>query len=303
VTCTATGLTNGTAYYFKVAAINSAGTSAYSTASAAVTPATVPGAPTIGVATATGATTATVAFTAPVSDGGATITTYTATSTPTGGSGTLSSAGSGTINVTGLTTGTSYTFTVTATNSVGTSAASAASAAVTPLTCAAGGACALGDIGPGDGLVFYDAGSVQAWGRYLEMAPKTWSGGSRDPGAEWCDDTSTSLAVTFGTAIGTGAQNTVLMDTGCTSGAGQEAADYAAGVYSDWFLPSQDELNEMYGYKNSIVDTATYGFNSGSFWSSSQNAAGNAWYQDLDDGNQLTGGKGYTLRVRPVRAF
>ena len=304
VTCTATGLTNGTAYYFKIAAINSVGTSADSAASAAVTLATtVPGAPTIGAATTTGATTATVAFTAPVSDGGSTITTYTATSTPSGGSGTLSSAGSGTINVTGLTTGTSYTFTVTATNSVGTSVASAASAAVTPLTCAAGGACALGDIGPGDGLVFYDAGSPQSWGQYLEMAPKTWSGGSRDPGAAWCDDTSTSLAVTFGTAIGTGAQNTVLMDTGCTSGAGQEAADYAAGVYSDWFLPSQDELNEMYGYKNSIVDTATYGFDSVYFWSSSQYDATKAWRQGLDDGYQIDVLKSSTQRVRPVRAF
>jgi hypothetical protein len=89
------------------------------------------GAPTIGVATATGGTTATVAFTAPASDGGATITSYTATSSPAGGTGTLSQAGSGTISVTGLTIGVAYTFTVTATNSVGTSVASAASNSVT----------------------------------------------------------------------------------------------------------------------------------------------------------------------------
>ena len=70
-------------------------------------------------------------FTAPVSNGGATITTYTATSSPAGGTGTLSQAGSGTISVTGLTGGTSYTFTVTATNSVGTGSASAASNSIT----------------------------------------------------------------------------------------------------------------------------------------------------------------------------
>ena len=318
---TVTGLTQYTAYTFIVTATGADGsrlssetsppvTTPYAPvptpptpASPVVTPVTVPGAPTIGVATATGATTATVAFTAPVSDGGATITTYTATSTPPGGSGTLSSAGSGTINVTGLTTGTSYTFTVTATNSVGTSVASAASAAVTPLTCAAGGACALGDIGPGDGLVFYDAGSPQSWGQYLEMAPKTWSGGSQDPAAAWCDDDSTILAGTFGTAIGTGAQNTALMDAGCTSGAGQQAADYVVGVYSDWFLPSQDELNAMYGYKNSIVDTATYGFASNYFWSSSQYDATKAWRQGLDYGYQIDVLKSFTQRVRPVRAF
>jgi hypothetical protein len=62
----------------------------------------VPGAPTIGTATATGNTTATVAFTAPSDNGDDTITSYTATSSPGGITGTLSQAGSGTITVTGL---------------------------------------------------------------------------------------------------------------------------------------------------------------------------------------------------------
>jgi hypothetical protein len=99
--------------------------------STATVAATVPGAPTIGTATSTGASTATVAYTAPASNGGATITLYTATSSPGGLTGTLATAGSGTITVTGLSASTSYTFTVTATNSVGTSAASAASNSIT----------------------------------------------------------------------------------------------------------------------------------------------------------------------------
>lgn len=92
---------------------------------------TVPGAPTSVTATSTGATTANVSFTAPTSDGGATITSYTATSSPGGITGTISPAGSGTIAMTGLTAGTSYTFTLTATNSAGTGSASSASNAIT----------------------------------------------------------------------------------------------------------------------------------------------------------------------------
>ena len=70
-----------------------------------------------------------ITFTPPVSDGGAAITSYTVTSSP--GNHTASGTGSPII-VTGLTNGQAYTFTVTATNSAGTSAASTASSAVTP---------------------------------------------------------------------------------------------------------------------------------------------------------------------------
>ena len=88
----------------------------------------VPGAPTIGTATAGSAQTS-VSFTAPASNGGTSITTYTATSSPGGITATSASTP---ITVTGLTNGTAYTFTVTATNSAGTGSASAASNAVTP---------------------------------------------------------------------------------------------------------------------------------------------------------------------------
>lgn len=90
--------------------------------------AVVPGAPIIGTATA-GDTQADVAFAAPASNGGATITGYTVTANPGGATGT--GAGSP-ITVTGLTNGISYTFTVTATNSAGIGAASGASNSITP---------------------------------------------------------------------------------------------------------------------------------------------------------------------------
>lgn len=90
--------------------------------------AVVPGAPTMGAATA-GNAQASVTFTPPASNGGAGITGYTVTSNPIGGTG---SGGSSPITVNGLTNGTAYTFTVTATNSVGTGSSSAASNSVTP---------------------------------------------------------------------------------------------------------------------------------------------------------------------------
>ncbi|MDD5439126.1 MAG: fibronectin type III domain-containing protein, partial [Candidatus Omnitrophica bacterium] len=126
---TVTGLTNGTAYTFTVAAINAIGTGVASTPSASVTPGvTVPGAPT-GVVAVAGNTQATVGFIAPASDGGNPITLYTVTSAPGGitATGTASP-----IVITGLTNGTAYTFTVTATNAIGAGAASVPSTAVTP---------------------------------------------------------------------------------------------------------------------------------------------------------------------------
>ncbi|MBQ1783816.1 MAG: fibronectin type III domain-containing protein [Gammaproteobacteria bacterium] len=90
--------------------------------------AVVPGAPTIGTATA-GDTQATISFSAPASTGGATISGYTVTASPGG----LTATGSASpLTVSGLTNGTSYTFSVTATNSAGTGTASASSAAVVP---------------------------------------------------------------------------------------------------------------------------------------------------------------------------
>ena len=98
-----------------------------------MTPATVPDAPTIGTATG-GNAQATVTFTAPASNGGAAITGYTVTSLPAGGVD--SNAGTTGLShvMTGLTNGTAYTFTVTATNAKGTSVASAASNSVTAAT-------------------------------------------------------------------------------------------------------------------------------------------------------------------------
>jgi Domain of unknown function (DUF1906)/Fibronectin type III domain len=125
---TVTGLTNGTAYKFTVTTTNIVGTSTASLASAGVTPRTVPGAPSAVSASAADASAA-VSWTAPSSNGGAAITKYTVTASPGGRSATTTGATQAT--VTGLTNGTAYTFTVSATNVAGTSPASPASTVVT----------------------------------------------------------------------------------------------------------------------------------------------------------------------------
>ena len=119
-TITVSGLTPGTAYTFTVIATNIVENSSPSVASGSITiPPTVPGAPTIGPATLTSSTSATVSFTPPDSNGGSPIISYIATSGDGSISGKISQFGNGTIPVSGLTPGTSYTFNVTAENSVG----------------------------------------------------------------------------------------------------------------------------------------------------------------------------------------
>ncbi|HCT29535.1 MAG TPA: hypothetical protein DIW31_02100, partial [Bacteroidales bacterium] len=126
-TSTITNLMPLTQYFVKAFATNYAGTS-YGDEVSFTTLDAVPNAPTDVVATA-GVLQATVSFNAPVSNGGSAIISYTVTSNP----GSITATGtSSPLTVTGLTNGTPYTFTVVATNSLGNSNPSSASAAVIP---------------------------------------------------------------------------------------------------------------------------------------------------------------------------
>ncbi len=130
LSCSVTGLTNGTRYTFTVTATNGVGAGPAS-ASVTGTPATVPGAPTSPRPVAGNGAVA-VAWTAPASNGGSPITEYTVTASPGGETCTWTSGPFPSCLVTGLTNGDSYTFTVTATNAVG-SGAPSTSATATPV--------------------------------------------------------------------------------------------------------------------------------------------------------------------------
>ena len=142
-------------------------------------------------------------------------------------------------------------------------------------TCAQGGVCAVGDRGPGGGIIFYVAstnfsspGSIcNNACKYLEVAPSTWQSAgttvANDPNYAF----SSSSAVTgqnittsssesgrtgekYNWKIGQGFYNTSVMRvSGATSQPQAAVLAYAGNVTAgEWFLPSANELNELCKY-------------------------------------------------------
>jgi uncharacterized repeat protein (TIGR02543 family) len=134
--CVVSGLTNGITYTFDVVAVNAAGNSVSATSNS-VTPVTRPAAPTQVIAVAQDGA-ASVSFTPPTDNGGATISQYTITASP-GGTGCLVTPPATSCVVQGLTNGTAYTFSVIATNAVGNSSSATSNNVIPqPLTGAVG---------------------------------------------------------------------------------------------------------------------------------------------------------------------
>jgi len=168
-------------------------------------------------------------------------------------------------------------------------------------------ACAVGQQGPGGGVVFMTPSTLgNTTGLFYEAAPSTWSSPSGDPISVWCNNTTDALGVAFsgvGTGAMDGAAKTAVMLGVCTSGAANLVDEYTATVngvaYGDWFLPSKGELNKM--YVNKVV---IGGFASDNYWNSSEYDAMVAWLQHFGSGNQdFATLKTYATYVRPVRAF
>ena len=129
-------------------------------------------------------------------------------------------------------------------------------------------------------------------------------------GIRWYNGSYSTTGAT-GTAVGTGSTNTttIITEQGATatSYAAGLARAYTAGGYTDWFLPSKDELNQMYLKKTDINTTALANggviFTNFYYWSSTEFDYVIAWFQDFDDGNPFVANKDFATSVRAVRAF
>ena len=163
----------------------------------------------------------------------------------------------------------------------------------------------IGDTYQG-GIIFYLDGN----GGGLIAAPTDQSTSSVNWG---CNITPISGA--DGTAIGTGAQNTIDIELGCTTPgtAADICANLTLGGYSDWFLPSKDELNLMW---TNLADSDGDGQNTGPsdpnnlggfspnyYWSSTESNYVFAWRQNFNVGSQFSNYKYNFYYVRSVRAF
>jgi hypothetical protein len=195
-------------------------------------------------------------------------------------------------------------YTITATSGLQTATA-IVTITVTAGTCVAGAGnvntCFVGNTGPGGGIVFYVNDSAATGSRYMEAAPNTWNGGVEDPLLAWSGNTTTNVGTNTG--IGTGSANTTAIiaqsDTANRAATAARAYGTAGAPAGSWFLPSKDELAQLYTQRAVVGGFATVGY-----WSSSQNDTALAWVQFFVFGNQNGVSKGSTTsRVRPVRAF
>ncbi|MFY7987539.1 MAG: DUF1566 domain-containing protein [Flavobacterium sp.] len=75
--------------------------------------------------------------------------------------------------------------------------------------------------------------------------------------------------------------------------------NFTSGGYTDWYLPSRDELTKLYTNRTLIG-----GFNNVSYWSSSQVGTTTAWSINFSNGSSSsTSTKSTLMYVRAIRKF
>ncbi len=140
------------------------------------------------------------------------------------------------------------------------------------------------------GIIFY----IDASGKHGLIAAQT----DQSTGIEWGAKIKTGAIVE---EIGSGRRNTdiIVAKLGDGNYAAKLCADLVLNGYSDWFLPSKDELNQLYLNKDKVG-----GFSSAFYWSSTEvNNTNVAWKQYFNNGPQRNSPKYNTYYVRAVRAF
>jgi len=151
----------------------------------------------------------------------------------------------------------------------------------------------IGDIGPAKGIVFYDKGVFSNGWRYLEAAPVETE--FKSQWGAYKQDVQGTLQV-----LGSGKRNTELIIK-----QGGKAATLCAELnfegFSDWFLPSKDELDLM--YKNLKQNNLGDFSNNGRYWSSTQFSRDTAHTQVFNNGSVPRDHKDQIRSVRAVRAF
>ncbi len=293
-----TGLTPGTTYYVRAYATNSAGTAYGSMKSFTTQSATIPQGIFTTTASSITQTTATSGGSI-TSDGGATITMKgvcwsSTTSTPTisntntnNGTGSTSFSSS----LSSLTANTTYYIRAYALNSIGIGYGNTVTFTTLPNL-------AIGQSYQGGiiAYIFVSGDSDYVAGQTHGLISTT---SNQSTGAQWgCSGT--SIAGTS-TALGTGLANTTAIVNGCTSSISAAALcnNLSSGGYSDWYLPSRDELNKLYLNKTSIG-----GFSTVSYWCSTQSASTTAYSINFSSGT----GTGFSTKttlmyVRAIRKF
>ena len=149
---------------------------------------------------------------------------------------------------------------------------------------------AVGDAGPAGGLVFYDKGSYSDGWRYMEAASTDQGTGfvGGIPGTTTSSDVGSGKANTFYF------QHAFHLNIDCI----RASTELVSGGYSDWFLPSLDELNLMF---TNLQVNALGGFSLGVYWSSTALTTTTLSAIDFNSGKQVLTKD--TYRVRAARTF
>lgn len=184
-------------------------------------------------------------------------------------------------------------------------------------SCQAGGPCAIGDVGPGGGIVFIAPSTTgNTTGQFFEAAPNTWAGSAPDGTTQWCNASTTGING-LGTAIGTGTTNSATIASTCTSTGANNSASYIRGLtiggLTGWFLPSQDEmlalydarafLTGIYATNQATIDAARYLTSSQATPSSGANAIGVYMQGSNNPGTAQQINKQFSFATRPARMF